>query len=1071
MEKIKCVILFFICTATVYSQSGEWGVRLSGGMVHYESRTARDGSKLVILHHINDDYYGEVVLDYDLYGTDKNNWIYWSVTKTYNMQQRLTGINMYSKYGLKNASNDDGEWIYQSIQSVNEPINYQQISYCDDSSCESYAPHRRLYKIWYGYLDIVIYPKDIRIAYRGDESRLLPFDEQIRVAAPSGYHRDVYLWEYSGDNGITWSLLPQAFQGDSVIRFSAVDIYGAGLAESRLKQTNSQTMIRLKYQTLKTVKEMDYSNIITLSERYASPFIKTVKVLPNKCHDEENGQLIVYFDRSLIAEEKMEVYYNHKVLYYEYPYAADSVVITNLSPGLYDIRVAGFYRQKTTYSGSARHQVKALIQSPLPVTFNANILRDVHCFGGMDGAFSISAWGGVKNYSIHWAEIADPEFETIRFQLPEDSVCKIDRLPAGEYLFYLTDGNGCFEKDIKGNKVLGEIMISQPEQAIHKIDCSVIHPLGYARKDGSLEVSIGGGTVDTAGFYDVVWKNESGEDLSGKSYHSFAADREFYSFLPALGQGIYTMEVTDRNYSSAYFSDRQGCILRDTFILVEPEPLLTTIEETHVVSCHGWKDGELSARVQGGIPFENGLPYRYRWKELDGNEVKDRLEPNDSIWDQLSAGDYFLIVSDKNNNVDTTGIFHLEQPDEIVPVPSHAVISCSDGHSEKIHVTASGGTTPYLFEWNTGEIGDTLFRAGIGTYWVKVSDARGCFRETTVHVDSPEQMKLQYSVEQPVCHRSEDGSIAVDLSGGVPDYTYQWHTGQTTPCISGLSAGIYHLEVKDRNGCVLLREFILEDPPPLELNIGEDRTLCAGQSLIVFPQITGDAIDFLWTKDGKYFSTGEKITVTDRGLYILQISDNRNCRACDTLSVYQLPSTIVRSEFIVSSTTFRNDTIVLVDISDPDPEQAEWLYNPDPALEIVEEGNHILKIIISENGQFMVGRRTYTGQCYEESYKILTVVEPEYFYNRDPLFQPLIKQYVVSPNPNQGQFTATILLEKEAPVRLRLIHPGTGRVLQDLKKEGSDIYNIPYHIYLAPGTYVLVLETLSAQIPAKIIVY
>lgn len=83
------------------------------------------------------------------------------------------------------------------------------------------------------------------------------------------------------------------------------------------------------------------------------------------------------------------------------------------------------------------------------------------------------------------------------------------------------------------------------------------------------------------------------------------------------------------------------------------------------------------------------------------------------------------------------------------------------------------------------------------------------------------------------CHGGTDGSINVEVSGGVPPYTYSW-TGQdgftaSTPNISGLSLGDYNVVIKDNNLCATsLSDLTIKQAPAVQVGISETIPTCAG---------------------------------------------------------------------------------------------------------------------------------------------------------------------------------------------------------------------------------------------------
>ncbi len=62
------------------------------------------------------------------------------------------------------------------------------------------------------------------------------------------------------------------------------------------------------------------------------------------------------------------------------------------------------------------------------------------------------------------------------------------------------------------------------------------------------------------------------------------------------------------------------------------------------------------------------------------------------------------------------------------------------------------------------------------------------------------------------CIGASDGSATISVSGGTPPVILEWYDGNTTPDISGLSAGIYGVTVTDGNNCSYVSQAIIEEP-------------------------------------------------------------------------------------------------------------------------------------------------------------------------------------------------------------------------------------------------------------------
>lgn len=124
-------------------------------------------------------------------------------------------------------------------------------------------------------------------------------------------------------------------------------------------------------------------------------------------------------------------------------------------------------------------------------------------------------------------------------------------------------------------------------------------------------------------------------------------------------------------------------------------------------------------------------------------------------------------------------------------------------------MTLQGGTGPYYINFN----GQNLLSQGgnftipnlcPGTYSFIVTDNTGAICSGTAAVTVSgfgNALTTQITSTNPSCTGCTDGSIQVNVSGGMPPYTYFWSNGATTPTIGGLGIGIYTVMVYDTIGC------------------------------------------------------------------------------------------------------------------------------------------------------------------------------------------------------------------------------------------------------------------------------
>ncbi len=120
-------------------------------------------------------------------------------------------------------------------------------------------------------------------------------------------------------------------------------------------------------------------------------------------------------------------------------------------------------------------------------------------------------------------------------------------------------------------------------------------------------------------------------------------------------------------------------------------------------------------------------------------------------------------------------------------------------------VSVTGGTPPFQYAWTTsdGSIGSgqgsaTIEGLSAGTYMVTITDELGC-ESTTCEITLETKVTAPtcaVEVTPVTCFDGSDGSATV-ISNPADDgsYTYLWSNGDTTSTITGLTAGVYTVEV------------------------------------------------------------------------------------------------------------------------------------------------------------------------------------------------------------------------------------------------------------------------------------
>lgn len=82
------------------------------------------------------------------------------------------------------------------------------------------------------------------------------------------------------------------------------------------------------------------------------------------------------------------------------------------------------------------------------------------------------------------------------------------------------------------------------------------------------------------------------------------------------------------------------------------------------------------------------------------------------------------------------------------------------------------------------------------------------------------QAKKELEVSSSISHElmGNDGVIMLDVSGGVPPYTFNWNIGSNLNSIGKLSTGKYYVEISDAMNCTIAKEFFIKPASTNDVN-------------------------------------------------------------------------------------------------------------------------------------------------------------------------------------------------------------------------------------------------------------
>lgn len=148
----------------------------------------------------------------------------------------------------------------------------------------------------------------------------------------------------------------------------------------------------------------------------------------------------------------------------------------------------------------------------------------------------------------------------------------------------------------------------------------------------------------------------------------------------------------------------------------------------------------------------------------------------------------------------------------------------------------------------------------------------------------------------------EEVELVVDANGGLPDYTYEWNTGETTPTItvSPSETTTYTVTVEDICTGVPVTvsgDVIVPDFPPLGVNTSPDTSvLCPNTPLVLASEGFGGngSYSYSWYRDGALISSTPAVDVSPMvtTTYTIQVEDGCGNVTEETVTVTVIASVL-----------------------------------------------------------------------------------------------------------------------------------------------------------------------------------
>ncbi len=395
------------------------------------------------------------------------------------------------------------------------------------------------------------------------------------------------------------------------------------------------------------------------------------------------------------------------------------------------------------------------ITEPAPFVIAITNVVDASCFNTSDGSASASVGGVTTGYTFVWSN-------------GETGPTAV-ALPYGPSTVTVTvDSSGCTQTQ--------SVNIGYPPR--FTLTTTVVPPTCFGGADGTAEVTVSptGGTPP----FNFQWSN----------------GQQTAQVIGLSGGQTYYVTVTDASPA--------GCPEFDTILVPQPDSLTVNLTSTPV-SCYGEADGTIQVDAAGGT-----LPYSYNWSNgAQGPQQTD-----------LPVGTYSVTVTDNNGCSQSVNNINITEP--LTPITWDTTVvhvSCPGKNDGAIFVTATGGTGPYIFSLNNGNLTSAdgnFLRLAEGYYDLSVIDANGCEVTGEIEIVAPEGFTLEFAPEFDSIQLGQAFTLNPIIIPSVGTYSYNWQPANSLDCdtcqspeATPVQTTVYQLTVYDENNCPQVGQFTL----------------------------------------------------------------------------------------------------------------------------------------------------------------------------------------------------------------------------------------------------------------------
>jgi hypothetical protein len=394
--------------------------------------------------------------------------------------------------------------------------------------------------------------------------------------------------------------------------------------------------------------------------------------------------------------------------------------------------------------------------------------------------------------------------------------------------------------------------------------------------------------------------------------------------------------------------------------------------------------GSVLITASGGIP-----PYTFDWysPNLGTGNLKTNLLP----------GSYLVRANDTSAPVNNEFYINVEVGGCLcVSLLNVYPTTCGEDNGS---VTATTTSTFVNVDYNLYTIDDDFVQSGVsvsntfsffglsaGTYYIIAIDssaASGQSQSFIVQDSDPFDFGL-YIVPNASCGTGSIGKLFVTGQTGNPPYSYLWSTGAITSSITGLTAGVYSVQVTDGQGCVKVETATIENLPPVGFGsfTSTEPTCFANDGQIIL-NITGGTAPYYYSANTGVqlisYSDSFVLSGLSNGTYTFTVTDAALCTFSVTTAIQSPNSLTSVNIFAENSSCSDGQGSITVTLVGGIPNYTYSLVYPTGNVDTVVSTQTAEVFSSLSAGTYTVIIGDQGGCVYQEEVDILTVQKFDYY--------------------------------------------------------------------------------------------